>query len=169
MKKETYILENSYTIPIKSEIQCQYYSNLDYLITSENIYICTSTRKGMNMTSIALPFNLKNIQEKCKNELKVVDNVDRYKLITILSEDIIENHPLNSPDDNTQFPDEPKLFEKKYINKNYLLIFGRVIGLYDPKNLEFLYQCQPLLSNSQSNNYPKNCLLKKKKKKKKKK
>ncbi|OUM61084.1 hypothetical protein PIROE2DRAFT_12997 [Piromyces sp. E2] len=152
MKKETYILENSYTIPINSEVLFEYYSNIDYIITSETLHICTSTRKGINITSIGLPFNSKSIQERCKNEIKVVDSIARYKIITIFCDDLLENQSSNISEENINFNGKSNSFEKKYINKNYLLIFGKTISLFDLKNLEFLYQCQPLISNSQCNN-----------------
>ncbi|ORX45394.1 hypothetical protein BCR36DRAFT_414550 [Piromyces finnis] len=150
MKKETYILENSFTIPLNSEVQFEYYSNIDYLITYDEIYLCTSTRKGINTTSVALPFNSKNINEKCKNEVKIIDNMIRYKFIRIMNDDILNKQQANISNDNMDFQTKSKSLENNFIEKNYLLVFGRAISLYNPKNLEFMHQCQPQLSNQQS-------------------
>jgi len=149
MKKNKFILENTYTIPLNSEVLYEFYSNLDYLLTSDEIYIATNTRKGIEVKVISLPFCSKNIEERCKSNIIFVDNTIRYKFITIHYNDIVENQTPVSSDENLSFS-KPEVFEKKFINKNYLLVFGRLIGLYDPKSLNVLYQCQPLSSNQQS-------------------
>jgi len=148
MKKNKLILENTYTIPLNSEVLYEFYSNLEYLLTSDEIYIATNTRKGIEVKVISLPFCSKNIEERCKSNTIFVDNTIRYKFITINYNDIVENQASESSDENLSFS-KPEVFEKKFINKNYLLIFGRLIGLYDPKSLNVLYQCQPLSSNQQ--------------------
>jgi len=148
MRKNTFVLENSYTIPLNSEVLYEFYSNLDYLLTSDEIYIATTTRKGLEVSVITLPFCSKNIEENRKSNIIFVDNTIRYKFITIHYHDMAENQLLAASGESLNFS-RPDMFTQKYINKNYLLVYGRLIGLYDPKNLNVLYQCQPLSSNPQ--------------------
>lgn len=150
MKKGNYILENSYTIPLDSEVLFEYYSNLDYILTSNYIYICSNVRKGINLIKIPLPFNEKNIKES-ENKIIPMEDMIRFKLITINYDDIADNVAVSTNDSLTPNSLVFKMdTEKNFINKNYLIIYGKVICLYDLNDINLLHQCQPLASLQQS-------------------
>ncbi|ORX43680.1 hypothetical protein BCR32DRAFT_298673 [Anaeromyces robustus] len=120
MKKDNYILENSYTIPINSEVLFEYYSNIDYTLTDDQIYLITTTKKGINVSKFPLPFNNKAIT-KGKNLNIPVENSTRFKFITIHHEDLMENELCN-PLFTTQQSILPLLFTSIVSYKSYIII-----------------------------------------------
>ncbi|ORX83551.1 hypothetical protein BCR32DRAFT_291950 [Anaeromyces robustus] len=161
MKKDNYILENSYTIPINSEVLFEYYSNIDYTLTDDQIYLITTTKKGINVSKFPLPFNNKAIT-KGKNLNIPVENSTRFKFITIHHEDLMENELVssnnNNNNNNNNSNSNNNINSNTNINNdediingiNYLLIFGKNISLYDPKDMNLLHQCNPLFTTQQS-------------------
>jgi hypothetical protein len=116
--------------------------------------MCTNTHKGINILKIPLPFNKKNINE-CSNKILSNDNIIRFKLITINYEDTSENVILPIKDEmySNNFILEEQSKEKHYITRNYILLLGKEIYLYDLIELNLLYQCQPVTTLHQSSSH----------------